>query len=126
MLVAKITAAVNAREEWSRSQCMAPKVNLSFREYLHLLESFGKGLPVLTTLPDPDTDTKPPLPMHDVGPNETQMFMSVKANKELHRFDQLLDLDFDAQDALVEVPYDEGDQALLELEQALAGPPRRH
>jgi hypothetical protein len=91
---------------------MAPKVSLTFKEYLHLLEGFGKAVRY----------TLPALP----SPDDTQVFESEVANEELHRFDQLLDLDFDAQDALVEVPYDAGDQALLELEQALAGPPRRH
>jgi len=110
MLVAKFTSAVNAREEWSRSQCMSPKVSLTFREYYFMLEGFGKAVRYQPLL----------------SPNETQVFEPEAANLELHRFDQLLDLDFDAQDALVEVPYDEGDQALLELEQALAGPPRRH
>lgn len=76
---------------------------ISYSEYIELLNYIGLGLEAVTHVPRP-------------APIE---FDTVKADKELKRFDEILDLDFDS--SLVELS--EGEAALLELEQALAGPP---
>jgi len=89
----------NAREEWSKTQCMSPKARMTFPEYVRLLDAIGKVVVLL-----PFIEPK---------------FNQVKADQELAKFDEILDNDFDA--GLVELS--DGELALEELEQSLAGPP---
>jgi len=90
----------NARDEWSKTQCMSPKTKMTFPDYVRLLDAIGKVV-VLIPIIEP-------------------RFNQVKADQELARFDEILDNDFDA--GLVELT--DGELALEELAQALAGPPR--
>jgi len=89
----------SARDEWSKTQCMSPKTKITFPDYVRLLDAIGKAI-VLIPLSEPK-------------------FNQVKADQELAKFDEILDNDFDA--GLVEL--NEGELALEELEQSLAGPP---